>query len=149
MSHRKDHELKLSPRTVATIGIAPMAAGLIGAAIATTPPVMASSAPRASATVATFNDGFADAKLDDCQQGFAPACAWLNHRKPAGVPWLHVQAAPRWVARDACGRWPQYGLGKDMRGQVVPGAEVWPLNEHGQQVTDGVVICRSGKVAGP
>ena len=75
--------MKLSPWTVAAIAISPLAAGVIGAAIATTPPVMASSAPRASVTVATFNDGFADAKLDDCQQGFAPACAWLKHARPA------------------------------------------------------------------
>lgn len=28
-----------------------------------------------------FNEGFADSKQDDCQQGFQPACAWLanNH----------------------------------------------------------------------
>jgi hypothetical protein len=29
-------------------------------------------------TVATFNDGFATSKQDDCQQGSAYACAWLH-----------------------------------------------------------------------
>lgn len=28
--------------------------------------------------VVTFNEGFADSKLDDCRRGFAPACDWLN-----------------------------------------------------------------------
>jgi hypothetical protein len=28
--------------------------------------------------VSSFNDGFADSKADDCQQGFAPACSWLD-----------------------------------------------------------------------
>lgn len=31
----------------------------------------------ASDTVKDFNDGFSDSKKDDCDQGFAPACAWL------------------------------------------------------------------------
>ena len=29
-------------------------------------------------TVADFNNGFSDSKADDCQQGSAYACAWLN-----------------------------------------------------------------------
>lgn len=28
-----------------------------------------------------FNDGFADSKQDDCEQGFAPACEWLRTTK--------------------------------------------------------------------
>jgi hypothetical protein len=28
--------------------------------------------------VTVFNSGFSDSKQDDCQQGFIPACAWLN-----------------------------------------------------------------------
>lgn len=28
--------------------------------------------------VATWNDGFADSKSDDCEMGFAPACSWLT-----------------------------------------------------------------------
>lgn len=36
-------------------------------------------APAAStSTVSTFNDGFSTSKQDDCQQGFATACAWLK-----------------------------------------------------------------------
>ncbi|AFO10944.1 hypothetical protein ELB20_78 [Streptomyces phage phiELB20] len=27
--------------------------------------------------VQTFNQGFADSKQDDCDQGFAPACEWV------------------------------------------------------------------------
>jgi hypothetical protein len=26
-----------------------------------------------------FNEGFADSKQDDCEQGFQPACDWLAH----------------------------------------------------------------------
>jgi hypothetical protein len=34
--------------------------------------------PQASASsVATFNDGFADAKQDDCEQGSEVACEWV------------------------------------------------------------------------
>ncbi|MFD4646360.1 hypothetical protein [Streptomyces sp. NPDC058441] len=31
--------------------------------------------------VKSWNQGFADSKQDDCEQGFKPACAWLatNH----------------------------------------------------------------------
>lgn len=29
-------------------------------------------------SVSDFNDGFADSKQDDCQQGFQPACNWLQ-----------------------------------------------------------------------
>jgi hypothetical protein len=32
----------------------------------------------ASSSVSSFNDGFSDSKADDCQQGFAAACAWLK-----------------------------------------------------------------------
>lgn len=28
--------------------------------------------------VADFNDGWRDAKVDDCEQGFKPACDWLR-----------------------------------------------------------------------
>jgi hypothetical protein len=28
--------------------------------------------------VGQFNDGFAEAKQDDCEQGFQPACDWLK-----------------------------------------------------------------------
>ncbi len=43
----------------------------------------ASSAPQAthSTDTATFNDGFATSKQDDCAQGFAPACTWLKTNK--------------------------------------------------------------------
>jgi hypothetical protein len=30
--------------------------------------------------VAVFNDGFADSKQDDCQQGFQAACDWIAAR---------------------------------------------------------------------
>lgn len=36
------------------------------------------SAPAQEPSVSAFNDGFATSKQDDCQQGFAPACAWLK-----------------------------------------------------------------------
>jgi hypothetical protein len=32
-------------------------------------------------SVSGFNQGFSDSKLDDCQQGFQPACEWLQHTK--------------------------------------------------------------------
>jgi hypothetical protein len=31
--------------------------------------------------VTVHNAGFSDAKLDDCQQGFQPACDWLKTTK--------------------------------------------------------------------
>lgn len=34
--------------------------------------------PSHTDTVKDFNEGFADSKQDDCEQGFAPACAWLE-----------------------------------------------------------------------
>jgi hypothetical protein len=34
----------------------------------------------APAPSTSFNEGFADSKRDDCDQGFAPACAWLASR---------------------------------------------------------------------
>jgi hypothetical protein len=169
---RKDHELKLS---VFIAGSA-LTAGLIGSAVTFTPPVFAASAQpvpvmqnvtndpplthpmtieartmAVRTTVPAFNDGFSDAKLDDCEQGFQSACAWLHHA-PAGhtvkVPaWLHMIRAPRSVARDACGRWPQFGLGKDKRGQIVPGEEIWPAGPGWR--SDGIVFCASGFVAQP
>jgi hypothetical protein len=30
-----------------------------------------------STVTVTFNDGFADAKQDDCEQGFEAACQWV------------------------------------------------------------------------
>lgn len=50
------------------------AAALLARAVTTQPHNGSSD----SATVATFNDGFATSKQDDCEQGFAPACAWLH-----------------------------------------------------------------------
>lgn len=133
--------------TVGTGAVAAMVtAGTV--AIATAPASAATPGSTASATVRSYNDGFTDAKLDDCQQGFSAACTWVHHA-PAVPPWLHVQPAPRRVARDACGRWPQYGLGTDKRGQVVPGVLVWPVDSKGRQVSDGFVACESGKVAMP
>ncbi|MFF3793763.1 hypothetical protein ACFYXW_27580 [Streptomyces sp. NPDC001981] len=41
----------------------------------TTPPP-APEIPAQTVTV-TFNDGFADAKQDDCEQGFEAACEWV------------------------------------------------------------------------
>jgi hypothetical protein len=38
------------------------------------------STPAKIDKVATFNDGFADSKQDDCQQGFQKACDWLASR---------------------------------------------------------------------
>lgn len=35
----------------------------------------------ATSQVTSFNDGFSDSKADDCQQGFASACAWMNGGK--------------------------------------------------------------------
>lgn len=55
------------------------------AALATVAGIVLSrpSAPGAPAsatdvTVSSFNDGFSDSKADDCEQGFAAACAWLK-----------------------------------------------------------------------
>lgn len=31
--------------------------------------------------VESFNDGWSDSKLDDCQQGFLGACEWLQRTK--------------------------------------------------------------------
>jgi hypothetical protein len=49
-------------------------AALVGCANHTSEP--------AHTSVSRFNQGFADSKQDDCDQGFKPACDWLanNHR---------------------------------------------------------------------
>ncbi|MFI0553460.1 hypothetical protein [Streptomyces scabiei] len=44
---------------------------LLGSAAATSEPHHTS--------VSQFNQGFADSKQDDCEQGFQPACDWLAH----------------------------------------------------------------------
>jgi hypothetical protein len=31
--------------------------------------------------VQTWNQGFADSKQDDCEQGFKPACDWLTNNR--------------------------------------------------------------------
>ncbi|WMI34802.1 hypothetical protein SEA_MARAV_80 [Streptomyces phage Marav] len=36
--------------------------------------------------VATFNDGWADAKQDDCEQGFAGACEWVMIQNNIPMP---------------------------------------------------------------
>ncbi|MEV3860684.1 hypothetical protein AB0J38_41045 [Streptomyces sp. NPDC050095] len=36
---------------------------------------------REAAVVAQFNEGFADSKQDDCDQGFQPACDWLKEAR--------------------------------------------------------------------
>lgn len=43
--------------------------------------VKAANAPHTAPSVTSFNDGFADSKQDDCEQGFAPACEWLRTTK--------------------------------------------------------------------
>jgi hypothetical protein len=35
--------------------------------------------PSPTYIVTHFNDGFRDAKQDDCEQGFKPACDWLDN----------------------------------------------------------------------
>lgn len=32
----------------------------------------------ATTSVSSFNDGYATSQQNDCQQGYAPACAWLR-----------------------------------------------------------------------
>jgi hypothetical protein len=36
---------------------------------------------KVDSTVKDFNEGFADSKQDDCEQGFAPACEWIATTK--------------------------------------------------------------------
>ena len=118
---------------IATFGGAACLAvfGITGAVAANHPaPQPAISGARlAGATVRTFNDGFTDAKRDDCQQGFQPACRWLRTVNVAETssslpPWFRALTAPRKTARDACGA--------SQRGAV----EVWAPR------ADGFVVCR-------
>lgn len=53
-----------------------LVAGLIGMAVGIT--LSWVNLDRGPDEVTTFNAGFSDSKLDDCQQGFAPACDWLS-----------------------------------------------------------------------
>lgn len=53
-------------------------ASLVGLAIGTA--ATWASVDRGPGEVTTFNSGFSDSKLDDCQQGFAPACKWLSSK---------------------------------------------------------------------
>ncbi|MFD4608245.1 hypothetical protein ACFWOT_09025 [Streptomyces sp. NPDC058440] len=32
-------------------------------------------------TVDAYNEGFAESKVDDCEQGFQPACDWIANNK--------------------------------------------------------------------
>ncbi|MER6382124.1 hypothetical protein ACWDBD_38730 [Streptomyces sp. NPDC001118] len=63
-------------RTRRAIGAAALAVvALLGCSI------HASEAKRKSvdaSVVTPYNDGFSDAKRDDCEQGFKPACKWLS-----------------------------------------------------------------------
>jgi hypothetical protein len=129
---------KVFPRLRRDIAIA--GCGLIVGATAITGTAMAATTSGPSAVVTHFNDGFATAKQDDCEQGFKPACEWLaeTHTAPS---WVHVQPAPKWVARSMCGHW--------KTGGVVPGVEVWAVNAKGVQSTDGVGYCKNGKVSSP
>lgn len=97
----------------------------------------------AQSTVASFNDGFATSKQDDCQQGFRQACQWLTatHTAPAmtlasytrTLPrWLHWQYASRQARREVCGTW--------HHGRIVPGIYVY-----GGNGDTSALICANGK----
>ncbi|MFJ6680570.1 hypothetical protein [Streptomyces werraensis] len=43
-------------------------------------------APAPVDPVATFNDGFAEAKQDDCEQGSAAACEWVMIQNNIPLP---------------------------------------------------------------
>lgn len=62
-------------RIVVTVLLASLLAG-IGSAVA-----YGLTAHRADSSVSQFNDGFRDAKADDCQQGVAVACQWLTDNR--------------------------------------------------------------------
>ncbi|MEV5330842.1 hypothetical protein [Streptomyces werraensis] len=42
--------------------------------------------PAPADPVATFNDGWADAKQDDCEQGFEAACMWVMIQNDIPLP---------------------------------------------------------------
>jgi hypothetical protein len=54
---------------------------LIAALIAVTGSAVAYGLTRPDSSVSQFNDGFRDAKADDCQQGVAVACQWLTDNR--------------------------------------------------------------------
>lgn len=138
--------MKLSRGTSAFIVGTALAGSLAGAAIA---PALAGSAPASHASQRVACSRTEDSYLTDCH-GHRLAYRHGGWFARGGVPaWLHAEPAPRWVALDACGRWPQFGLGKGRRGQVVAAAEVWPVNGKGRQTSDGFVACESGKVSLP
>jgi hypothetical protein len=45
------------------------------------PVTTATTIIRTADDVTSFNDGFTDAKRDDCQQGYQAACQWLAETK--------------------------------------------------------------------
>ncbi|MEU6765935.1 hypothetical protein ABZ916_25895 [Streptomyces sp. NPDC046853] len=59
----------------ALIALAVGSVALVGCASQQTP-----EAPLTT-HVTSFNEGFADSKQDDCDQGFKPACNWLAANK--------------------------------------------------------------------
>lgn len=71
-----------APRAVRIYRAAVIALLIVIAALATVTGILAShhdtAAPGSTTSVSSFNDGFSDSKADDCQQGFAAACAWLR-----------------------------------------------------------------------
>ena len=108
---------------IATFGGAACLAvfGITGAVAANHPaPQPAISGARlAGATVRTFNDGFTDAKRDDCQQGFQPACRWLRTvnvaehvtQPPRVVPCAHSATQDRAGCVRRLTAWRRPGLG--------------------------------------
>ncbi len=62
-------------------------AGLAGLVLGCALPWGVTTSPAAPVDpVATFNDGWADAKQDDCEQGFEAACLWVMIQNDIPIP---------------------------------------------------------------
>jgi hypothetical protein len=79
------------------------AAGIAGVALTPAQPANASGTASVSATVRDYNDGWIDAKRDDCQQGSAAACSWLAAGTDRDLPvWFRAWHTPRRVHGHGC-----------------------------------------------
>lgn len=71
-------------KVIVGIILAPFLAAMIaGTTIGIIHAIEGDAKPQVTDQVTSFNDGFADSKKDDCDQGFKAACAWLQQQ---GLP---------------------------------------------------------------
>lgn len=143
---------KVFPRLARDLGIAGASLLIGAAAVTVTASQAATQQPKPQGTVVACS-ATEDSYLTDCHghrlqyahgEWTAPQLLPTQAQLKAPLPhWFHAMTAPRYVARDSCGKWPKFGLKGHINGTVVEGVEVWALH------TDGAVYCQDGHISGP